>query len=227
VPLKLQQRPVFSLWLNAQTTEVVMAQEADRAVPTRSEATNASEATGKPWWQWLLLHPTLPAALIGALIASTPQILQWMAARDLNVPVSELARVREQKRAWEDNRQCLVEIQQVSLPSPGNYTISLQSCRSGDILLALTPLHDPSSPRYEWIVTRNLLRQQASFSFVTTASAQAAPTQSPPIQVIDVRSQGRNVVRRLQLSNKTCIDEIVDTATGRRLSSQSAPCTRF
>jgi hypothetical protein len=213
--------------VNAQTTEVVMAQEADRAVPIRSEATNASEATGKPWWQWLLLHPTLPAALIGALVASTPQILQWMAARDLNVPLNQVTRAREQTRAWEENRQCLAEIQQVDLPSPGNYTISLQACRSGDILLALTPLHDPAALRYEWIVTRNFLRQQASFSFVTAASAQAAPAQSPPVQVIDVRSQGRNVVRRLQLSDKTCIDEIVDTATGRRLSSQSAPCTRF
>jgi hypothetical protein len=210
-----------------------MSNESDRVAAIGREKENSTDVPRKSWWQWLLLHPTLPAALIPlivALWAGVPQLLQWKAARDLNVPTSELARTQEQKRAWETNRECLqTEIQQVALRSPATYTISLQACPSGDILLALTPLHAPANPTYEWILTRKLLlTPQASFSFTTTARAQVAPPNSAaPIRVIDVRTQGRNVVRRLQLANNACIDETVDTATGRRLSSNSAPCTRF
>jgi len=42
-----------------------------------------------------------------------------------------------------------------------------------------------------------------------------------------MRKDGHNIVRRLQLSDNTCIDEIIDPVRGRRVSSQRAPCTRF
>ncbi len=210
-----------------------MSNESDRVAAIGREKENSTDEPRKSWWQWLLLHPTLPAALVPLVLAAwagIPQVLQWWAARELNVPTSELARTLEQKRAWETNWECLrTEIQQVTLNSPATYTISLQACRSGDILLALTPLHAPANPTYEWILTRKLLlTPKTSFSFTTTAWAQgASPSGAAPIRVIDVRAQGRNVVRRLQLANNACIDETVDTATGRRLSSNSAPCTRF
>jgi hypothetical protein len=214
-----------------------MTHEPDRVAAIGSEKGAAADAIKKPWWHVAMLNPALPVALIpvivgaiGYLAGSIPQIMQWKAARDLNVPTSGLARALEANKAWEDNRACLreTEIEQISLRSPGTYTISLQSCPSGDILLALTPLHDPTNLTYEWVITRKLFRQQTSFSFTTMALAEVAPPpNAAPIRVIDIRSQGRNVVRRLQLSNNSCIDEIVETATGRRVSSQSAPCTRF
>jgi hypothetical protein len=213
-----------------------MTHDPDRAAAISSEKGNSAEATRRPWWHLAMLHPTLPVALIpvvigavGYIAGSIPQILQWKAARDLNVPVSEVSLAQEQARAWADNLECLrTDIQQISLRSPANYTVSLQSCPSGDILLALTPLHAPSTPIYQWVVTRKMFKPQASAFLVNMALAQTVPpSSSAPVLVIDVRTQGRNVVRRLQLSDKTCIDEVVDPATGRRVSSQSAPCTRF
>jgi len=206
-----------------------MSNESDRATAIGRE--NSADEPRKSWWQWMLLHPTLPVALVPALIAAwtgIPQFLQWREARNLNVPTNEVSRALEQSRAWEVNFKCLqTEIQQISPRSPTTYTIAMQVCPSGDILLALTPLN-ADTPKYEWILTRKLFNQQTSFSFTTTAHAQGAPQSgSATVRVIDVRTQGRNVVRRLQLSNNSCIDEIVDTATGRRLSSNSAPCTRF
>jgi hypothetical protein len=215
-----------------------MTQEPERAAAIGSEKATPAAEVRRPWWQWVMLHPQVPvalipvaAALIGDVVANIPNLLQWKAARDLNVPTSELARVQEQLKAWTDNSECLkAEIQQVSLRSPATYTIALQSCPSGDILLALTPVHAPANVEYRWVVTRHMFRTQAGLSVTTLALAEGAQPQPPgaaPVLVIDSRPQGRTVVRRLQLSDRTCIDEVVDTVTGRRMSSQSAPCTRF
>jgi hypothetical protein len=213
-----------------------MTQEPERAAAVGGEKGGAAGDTRRPWWQWVMLHPQVPvamisllAAAIGYLAANVPNFLQWKAARDLNVPTSELARVQEQLKAWADNSECLkAEIQQVNLRSPSTYTIAVQSCPSGDILLALTPLHAPTNTEYRWIVTRSMFKPQAGLSFTTMALAEVAQPRPPgpsPTLVIDSRPEGRTVVRRLQLSDRTCIDEVVDTVTGRRPPPEFAECS--
>ena len=178
----------------------------------------------KRWWQWLLMYPTLAIALAGAI----PQYYLWAQALIIGVPSDEVNDAREQAKAWERNVDCLHDIDHIKPSARTAYTIELVACPSGDILLTLTPLQNPDHPVSRWIVTRNLFTQVASQSAplaerpATTSSAAATP-----VRIVDIKTQGRVVIRRVQLSDNTCIDETIDAYTGRRLSQAPAPCTKF
>jgi len=140
--------------------------------------------------------------------------------------VSEVDGTREQLDARQDNLKCVQEISRVPLPSTVTYTVSVQACPSGDLLSILKSLNGEEVNF--WVRTPKLFKPQAGLSFTATALAQPAPAQPrTPERVIGMRKDGNNIVRRLQLSDNTCVDEIIDPVRGRRVSAQRAPCTRF
>ena len=180
----------------------------------------------KRWCQWLLMYPTLAVALAGAI----PQYYQWAEALVIGIPSGDVNDAREQAKAWERNVGCLHDIDHIKPSARTNYSIDLIACPSGDILLTLTPLQNPDHPVSRWIVTRNLFTQVARSAppDMTLAEGPATPSAAAtPVRVVDIKTQGRIVIRRIQLSDNTCIDETIDAYTGRRLSQAPAPCTKF
>jgi len=180
----------------------------------------------KRWWQWLLMYPTLAIALAGAV----PQYVQWTQALLIGVPTRDLDDAKEQAKAWERNVGCLKEIDHIKPSARTNYSIELVACPSGDILLTLTPLQNPDDPVSRWIVTRNFFTQIAQATLPTASQAEDAATPAAattPVRIIDIKTQGRIVIRRVLLADNTCVDETIDAYTGRRLSQAPAPCTRF
>jgi hypothetical protein len=181
----------------------------------------------KRWWQWLLMYPTLAIALVGAV----PQYRQWISALVLGLPIdANVSDAHEQAKAWERNAGCLHDIDHIRPSARTNYSIELVACPSGDILLTLTPLQNPEQPVFRWIVTRDLFTSIARSSPSQATIGQVPATQlaeATSVRIVDIKVQGRTVTRRIQLSDNTCIDETIDTYTGRRLSQRQAPCEKF
>jgi len=55
-----------------------------------------------------------------------------------------------------------------------------------------------------------------------------APAGSPnSVRILDIKQQGATVVRRIQRSDNTCVDETIDANTGRHVDQKPAACTKF
>ena len=60
------------------------------------------------------------------------------------------------------------------------------------------------------------------------AQAAGPPPGAPEsVRAIDIKKQGANVIRRIQRSDGTCVDETIDAYTGRRLDQKPAACAKF
>jgi hypothetical protein len=183
------------------------------------------------WWQWVLMYPTIVVALAGALAGAIPQYYQWISAAALGLPIfGNVGDAQQQERTWERNVGCLRGIDHIKPTSSTNYSIDLVSCPTGDILVTLTPLQNPDQQVSRWIITKVLFTQVADAAPARLELAQAAgtPAGSPDTErVLDIKKQGANVVRRVQRSDNTCVDETIDAYTGRRLEQKPAPCAKF
>jgi hypothetical protein len=179
------------------------------------------------WWQWLLMYPTIAIALAGAV----PQYYQWISAAALGLsPFGDVGSAQQQDKTWERNLSCLQGIEHIKPASRTNYSIDLVSCPTGDILVTLTPLQNPDQQVSRWIVTKTLFTQVAESSPPRVELAQATgtpPASADSARVLDIKKVGSNVVRRIERSDNTCVDETIDSYTGRRLDQKPAPCTKF
>ena len=184
------------------------------------------------WWQWVLMYPTI----VIALFAGLPQLYQWGSAVALGLsPFADVGDAQQQEAAWERNVNCLTAINHIKPNSTTLYSIDVVPCPSGDILLTLTPLQNPTQQVSKWVITQALFSETAMSLFSSPAYAQgtgtgtgAPPAASPTAErVVATKTQGSTVIRRVELSNNTCVDQTIDALTGRRLSEQPAPCTPF
>jgi hypothetical protein len=170
------------------------------------------------------MYPTLAIALVGAV----PQYRQWISAVVMGLPIdANVNDAQEQAKAWGRNAGCLHDIDHIKPSAHTNYSIELVACPSGDILLALTPLQNPEQPVFRWIVTRDLFTQTARSSSSMATTAQGPAPQVASVRIVDIKVQGKTILRRIQLSDNTCVDETIDAYTGRRLSQRPAPCEKF
>lgn len=184
------------------------------------------DAQPQHWWQWLLQYSALPIAilttisgLVGALLASG---VTWPIAFLQGTKQAEV----EQLEAWGRNHDCLGAEHNVKLTSQTSYAIDLQACPSGDLLIQLTPLHNPDRKVFRWVITRDMFKPSAQFALSSAAFAQGTPTTTTST-VLDIKRTGSTITRRVQLSDKSCTDEKIDGLTGRLLGQTKAPCTKF
>jgi hypothetical protein len=184
------------------------------------------DAQPQHWWQWLLQYSALPIALlttisgiVGALLASG---FTWPVAYDKGAKRAEV----EQLDAWGRNHDCLGAEHNVKLSSQTAYAIDLQACPSGDLLIQLTPLHNPDQKVFRWIITKDLFKPPAQFALSSAAWAQGAPA-AKSTTVLDIKKSGSTITRRVQLSDSSCVDEKIDGLTGRLVGQTKAPCTKF
>jgi hypothetical protein len=184
----------------------------------------------RKWWQWFLLYPTLIIAIIGAV----PQFYQWARAATAGVPISGVFsggtnKYLETSEAYERNLACLTgrEITRVKPQTQTSYSIELVPCPSGDILITLRSLINQDLQKSDWIITKDLFPRITLRSMGTVAQATSAPPSGGAVEIVDIKKQGSVLTKRVRLANNTCVDETVDTFTGRLLSRSAAPCSKF
>ena len=181
----------------------------------------------RPWWQWILMYPTLAVAIVGAV----PQYQQWVWALVRGIPLgSDVTELQDQDSAWQQNLDCLARIAHITPQSETPYAIDLLACPSGDILLTVKPINTSVQAVSRWIITNKLFQAPTRSAWIPSAFAQTpapSPNTAQPERVIDVRKDGSQVIRRVQLSNGSCIDQVIDSYTGRHLGDKPAPCTKF
>ena len=157
--------------------------------------------------------------------------IQWITAVAIGLPIfADVGDAQQQEKTWERNVNCLRSIDHIKPTSSTNYSIDLVSCPTGDILVTLTPLQNPEQQVSRWIITRVLFTQvaEAAPARLELAQAAGAPPENPDaVRVLDIKKQGASVVRRLQRSDDSCVDETIDAYTGRRLDQKLAPCSKF
>jgi hypothetical protein len=179
----------------------------------------------RPWWQWVLIYPTLFITVIPAIF----QFIQWATAFHYGLPISGNTQgALDQLNSWKDNAQCVTNrgINHVEPISPVDYKINLLPCPSGDILVTLIPIRNPEEQVNTWVITRKFFGESHLGFLVTSAVAQGAMAQVErpnAVRVIGIKQQGTTIIKRTQLSDGTCIDAIIDGLTGRQLSSKTAP----
>jgi hypothetical protein len=177
------------------------------------------------WWQWIMMYPALLIAIAGAV----PKFTEMATAIIRGLPPLTPRSDQEQLEAWKRNSTCDRAVDIIRPKAQTDYQIDLLPCPSGDILLKLTDLQNPRITVQTWIVTKKLFNQAASL-FSTSAFAQVIQIQQNrpyTVRVIAIRTQGTTVVKRVQLSDNTCLDETIDGLTGRQLNAKQAPCAPF
>lgn len=185
----------------------------------------SNETKHEPWWLLVLMYPTLAVSLIGAV----PQYSQWAWNLWHGYAIgSDVATMKAKLAAWTRNRTCVEgTVEHIRPRSETTYTIELTPCPSGDILVTVIPDRDPDLQNSDWVFTRDILRQ-SGLSAVGRALAQpkegSGGERSYVTRVLSVTTTGNTVVRRVELSNNSCEDQMIDGYTGKLVSRQPAPC---
>jgi hypothetical protein len=189
----------------------------------------------KKWWQWLLAYPTIITGLIGAV----PQYTTWAKAYMLNVPWNAVSEAEEQKALWTKNLECSwrepAQSARTSLTTERNERVTVTLCPSGDALVSIQPAG--AEPRFRWIgydrfdpTKRAAWLDRVPGLGAAPASAAEGPArvaQAPAPTVICVTQDAKgNIVRRLQLADGQCQEQVINPYTGAVIEVRPAACTK-
>lgn len=218
--------------------------KASSAFHMRVMARAEERMAGYGWPLWAQRWPSpvaarlvMAAALIVALIGAVPQYVTWIKAYRMGVPSESMHEARLQEALWEKNFMCATQLDRRS----ANYAaitgedivVVTWACPSGDVLVTVESAHDGVARRSVWIPL-SVPQHTASALDVLVRQASAAvaarQTVKQPQPMITVLCQkwlpNRLILRRIELANERCIDEILDPRTGRVLKRSGAPCER-
>ena len=197
--------------------------------------TAARNKSRKKWWQWLLAYPTIITSAFGAV----PQYTTWAKAYMLNVPWNAVSEAEEQKALWTKNFECSwkepSQTAKTTLTTTRNERVTVTLCPSGDALVAIQPPR--AEPRFRWIGFDRFeggaqraatLDGLPGFSIRQAAAAETPRifAQTEPV-VICVTSDLRGfIVRRMQLPDGKCQEQVINPYTGAVVEVRSAACTK-
>lgn len=189
----------------------------------------------KKWWQWLIAYPTIITSVIGAV----PQYTTWAKAIVLDVPWNAVSEAEEQKALWTKNFECSwkepAQSAKTTITTSRNERVTITLCPSGDALVAIQP---PSGePRFRWIAFDRFddgARRTATFDgrlaiAVPRASAAERPgllAQGNAVIICVLRDSKGLIVRRLQLPDGTCQEQVINPYTGLVVEVRPAACTK-
>jgi hypothetical protein len=189
----------------------------------------------KKWWQWLLAYPTILTSVVGAV----PQYTTWVKAYMLNVPWSAVSEAEEQKTLWTKNFECSwkepAQTARTTVTTSRNERVTIILCPSGDALVAIQP--PGSEPRFRWIgfdrfeqgAPRAAMLDGLSGFSVRQAAAAETPwmfAQAEPVVICVTRDARGFIVRRLQLADGKCQEQVINPYTGAVVEVRSAACTK-
>ena len=189
----------------------------------------------RKWWQWLLAYPTILTSVAGAV----PQYTTWAKAYMLDVPWSAVGEAEEQKALWSKNFECSwkepAQSAKTTVTTSRNERVTIILCPSGDALVAIQP--PGSEPRFRWIgfdrfeqgaQRAAMLDGLPGFSIRQAAAAEPPRmlAQAEPVVICVTRDARGFIVRRLQLPDGKCQEQVVNPYTGAVVEVRPAACTK-
>jgi hypothetical protein len=192
-----------------------------------------TEALSQPLWVPTRIAWTL--VLVLALAGAVPQYYAWLKAYTLGVPADSLYEARLQETLWEKNFACATRLDRQSNDyaaiAGDQVNVVVWACPSGDVLVALGSPNEPSAQRSVWIPMTQLSQPSSQLSwlvrqaFAAELHAQAGKRFAPMTRVLCQRwLPDKRILRRVQLANGQCRDEVIDPHTGRVTQSRPAAC---
>jgi hypothetical protein len=189
----------------------------------------------KKWWQWLFAYPTIITSAIGAV----PQYTTWTKAVMLGVPWNAVGEAEEQKALWTKNFECSwkepAQSAKTTLTTSRNERVTVTLCPSGDALVAIQP--PGAEPRFRWIgfdrvdagARRTAMTDGLPDLWVRAAAAadgSAILVQAEGVVICVTRDANGFVVRRIQLPDGRCQEQVVNPYTGKVVEVRPAACTK-
>jgi hypothetical protein len=192
----------------------------------------------KKWWQWLFAYPTIITSAVGAV----PQYTTWAKAIVLDVPWNAVSEAEEQKALWTKNFECSwkepAQTAKTTMTTSRNERVTVTLCPSGDALVAIQP--PGGEPRFRWIGFDRFGGAQRTamtdglegFSVRAAAATEAeglrmlAQGQAEPVVICVTKDAKGFVVRRLQLPNGQCQEQVINPYTGTVVEVRSSACTK-
>jgi hypothetical protein len=189
----------------------------------------------RKWWQWLLAYPTIITSAIGAV----PQYTTWAKAVALGVPWNAVGEAEEQKALWTKNFECSwkepSQTAKTTLTTSRNERVTVTLCPSGDALVAIQP--PGAEPRFRWIgfdrfdtgAPRTAMTDgRPGFWVREVAAAESVRmlAQADGVVICVTRDANGFVVRRLQLPDGRCQEQVVNPYTGKVVEVRPAACTK-
>ncbi|HSE03001.1 MAG TPA: hypothetical protein VLK35_02510 [Methylomirabilota bacterium] len=187
----------------------------------------------KKWWQWLLAYPTIITGAIGAV----PQYTTWAKAYMLNVPWNAVSEAEEQKALWTKNFECSwkepAQTAKTTVTTSRNERVTITLCPSGDALVSIQP--PGAEPQFRWIgfdrfetgPSRTAWLPSLAVRPATAAERLPLFAQAVGPAVICVTRDARGfIVRRLQLADGKCQEQVINPYTGTVVEVRPAACTK-
>src|SRR5262245_49980038 len=103
------------------------------------------------WYQYLVAYPTLLLALGSSLGAGLPIVWKEFVAWRKGVASSQLQVLKEQEQLWTKNLGCRGHAKTWEHDLPGDGTLALSLCPSGDLLLSWTYPDGSQHGQYRWV----------------------------------------------------------------------------
>ena len=191
----------------------------------------------RPWLLPVYMRWAYAAVLVMALIGAVPQYITWINAYRLGVPSESIHEAKVQEQLWQKNFRCATQLDRRS----ANYAaitgedvvVVTWACPSGDVLVTVESPRDDVARRSVWIPLNahhhtasglDLLVRQA---FAAAPGSELAQRPQPMITVLCQKwLPNRLILRRIELANGRCVDEVLDPRTGRVQQRSNAPCDR-
>jgi hypothetical protein len=193
------------------------------------------------WWarvvDWVSDHPKQASALAGLVVAALPAPLQLAGAMLLGVPYAEFLPALRENKLWKENLAC-ASAPFDGLATPQNMQVDAVVCQSGNVLVRVKSPNGNTA--YRWVPLESVVERTANtFGLIGTAQAEGVPASAAALvpmlvaggsnfEVICQQWLGNGLVKRRLLDRGTgrCIDEVVNTFTGKVVSSSPAPDCR-
>lgn len=199
--------------------------------PQRRKPPDTLDA-GAPWWlrwsRWVVDNPKQASTLGGMLVAALPAPLQFLGAMALGVPYADFWQALRENQLWKDNIACAAAPFDGLAVNQQNVQVDAVVCQSGNVLVRVQPL--AGKPAYRWVPLDSMLERTAgAFGLIATAHAQPAPAGPVSVssnqQVVCQQWLGNGLIRRriFDRGSNRCYDEVVNTFTGRVVSTTPAP----
>lgn len=188
------------------------------------------------WW------PSAPAmrwvvatVLLMALAGAIPQYATWMTAYVWDIPSAAIHEAKVQHQLWQKNFACATQLDgnssnYVALTNE-HVNVVVWTCPSGDVLVTVQSLQEPSSQRYVWIgldVSANPAQRSAAFVpkvFAADKTLRTDRRAAPAVRVLCQRWLPKHLIkRRVKFSDGRCQDEVINSRNGKMIEHEDAAC---
>ena len=221
----------------------------DRQASADFETQVMARATQEPvprrgLWSWVFdmlwgsVSPSRRIAVVALslfmLVGAVSQYVTWVKAYWMGIPPDELHEARVQEHLWQKNFDCAAQLNYESTNYAAiageHVTVVTWACPSGDVLVTLESVSDEISRRSVWVALDTPQLNVELLDWLTPSAFAASPDrvaqrQRPTLSVLcQKRLPDKRLLRRIQHQPGQCVDEVIDTRSGRVVERRKAPC---